>query len=153
MLKLKYFSHMIQRADLLEKSLIMGKIEGRRRMWWQRDEMVGWHHQFNRHEFEQAPGDGDGQGSLVCCSPWGRKESDTTEWLSWTDSWKGRLKINKIRGLKLTLRIDYLTLLSKGLSRVFSNTTVQKYQFFGASFLYSSTLTCIHDYWKNNSFD
>ena len=43
------------------------------------DEMVGWHHRLNGLEFEQAPGDGDGQGSLACCSPWGRKESDTTE--------------------------------------------------------------------------
>ena len=41
--------------------------------------MVGWHHQLNRCEFEQAPGDGEWQGSLACCSPWGRKESDTTE--------------------------------------------------------------------------
>ena len=40
------------------------------------DEMVGWHHQLNGHEFEQAPGVGDGQGSLVCGSPWGCKESD-----------------------------------------------------------------------------
>ena len=45
------------------------------------DEMVGWHHRLNGHEFEQAPGVGDGQGGLVCCSPWGRKESDTTEQL------------------------------------------------------------------------
>ena len=44
-----------------------------------RGEMVGWHHRLNGHEFEQAPGDGEGQGSLVCCSPWGREESDTTE--------------------------------------------------------------------------
>ena len=43
------------------------------------DEMVGWHHWLNGHEFEQAPGDGEGQGSLVCCSPWGQKKSDTTE--------------------------------------------------------------------------
>ena len=49
------------------------------------DEMVGWHHWLDRHEFEQAPGVGDGQGSLVCCSPWGRKESDMTEWLNWTE--------------------------------------------------------------------
>ena len=49
------------------------------------DEIVGWHHQCNRHEFEQAPGAGDGQVSLVCCSPWGRKESDMTEWLNWTE--------------------------------------------------------------------
>ena len=41
--------------------------------------MVGWHHRLNRYEFEQAPGVGDGQGSLACCGPWGRKESDTTE--------------------------------------------------------------------------
>ena len=41
--------------------------------------MVGWHHQLNRHEFEQAPGDGEGQESLECCSLWGCKESDTTE--------------------------------------------------------------------------
>ena len=41
--------------------------------------MAGWHHQLNRHEFEQAPGDSEGQGSLACCSPWGHKESDTTE--------------------------------------------------------------------------
>ena len=41
--------------------------------------MVGWHHQFNEHEFEQAPGDGEGQGNLAYCSPWGHKESDTTE--------------------------------------------------------------------------
>ena len=46
------------------------------------DEMVGWHHWLNGHEFEQALGDGGGHGSLVCCSPWGRKESDTTEWLN-----------------------------------------------------------------------
>ena len=44
-------------------------------------EMVGWHHQLNGHEFEQAPGDGEGQGSLVCCNPWFSKELDTTEWL------------------------------------------------------------------------
>ena len=43
------------------------------------DEMVGWHHQLNGHEFEQTPGDSEGQGSLVGCSPWGHKESDTTE--------------------------------------------------------------------------
>ena len=49
------------------------------------DEMVGWHHQLNGHEFEQALGGGDRQGSLACCSPWGLKESDTTEWLNWLE--------------------------------------------------------------------
>ena len=46
------------------------------------DEMVGWHHRLNGHEFEQAPGDNKGQGDLACCSPWGHKELDTTEQLN-----------------------------------------------------------------------
>ena len=46
------------------------------------DEMVGWHHQLNGHEFEQTLRDGEGQGSLACCSPWGRKELDKTEQLN-----------------------------------------------------------------------
>ena len=46
------------------------------------DEMVGWHHRLNGHEIEQAPGVGEGQSSLVCCSPWVRRESDTTERLN-----------------------------------------------------------------------
>ena len=49
------------------------------------DDMVGWHHWLNGHEFEQALGVGDGQGSLACCSPWGHKESDMTELLQWTE--------------------------------------------------------------------
>ena len=49
------------------------------------DEMVWWHHLLDGHEFEQALGVGDGQGSLACCSPWGHKKSDTTEWLKWTE--------------------------------------------------------------------
>ena len=55
---------------------MLGKIEGRKGT--TEDEMVGWHHQLDGHEFEQAPGVDDGQGSLACCSPWGRRESDTT---------------------------------------------------------------------------
>ena len=66
------------KTDSLEKTLMLGKIEDRRRRGKQ-DEMVGWHHQLKGHEFEQALGVGDGQGCLVCCSPWGRKELDTTE--------------------------------------------------------------------------
>ena len=49
--------------------------------------MVGWHHRLDGHEFEQIWGVCNGQGSLVCCSPWDRKESDTTEWLSWLTDW------------------------------------------------------------------
>ena len=75
-LKLQYFGYLMWRADSLEKTLMLGKIEGRRRG--KQDEIVGWHHWLNEHEFEQALGDSKGQGSLVCCSPWGCKESDTT---------------------------------------------------------------------------
>ena len=46
------------------------------------DKMVGWHHRLDGRKHEQAPGDGEGQGSLACCSPWGRKESDTPEQLN-----------------------------------------------------------------------
>ena len=66
----------MQRADSLEKTLMLGKIGGRRRRGRQR---MRW---LDGHEFEQAPGVGDGQGSLVCCSPWGHKEWDTTEQLN-----------------------------------------------------------------------
>ena len=82
-LKLQYFGHLMQRTDSLEKTLMLGKIEGRRRRGRQR--MVGWHHQLDGHEFEQAPEIGDGQRSLASCSPWGRKEYDMTERLNWTE--------------------------------------------------------------------
>ena len=71
---------------LLEKTLIWGKIEGRRRRGQQRMRWVdGWHHRRDGHESEQALGVDDGQGSLVCCSPWGHKEVDMTEQLNWTE--------------------------------------------------------------------
>ena len=76
-LKLQYFGCLMQRTDSLEKTLMLGRIEGRRRGG--KDEMVGWHHRLDGHEFEQAPVVGDGQGSLVCCSPWGHKELDMTK--------------------------------------------------------------------------
>ena len=83
-LKLQYFGHLMWRIDSLEKTLMLGKIQGGRIRGRQRmDEMVGWHHQLDGHEFEQAPGVGDGQGSLACCSPW-VTELDTTEQLNWT---------------------------------------------------------------------
>ena len=67
------------RTDSLEKTLMLGKIEGRRRRGLQ---MVGWHHRLDGHGFEQTPGDGEGQGSLVSCSPWGHQELVTTERLN-----------------------------------------------------------------------
>ena len=72
-LKLQYFGHLMRRADSFEKTLMLEKIEGRRRGGMAEDEMIGWHLRLNGHECEQALGDGDGQGSLVCCSPWGLK--------------------------------------------------------------------------------
>ena len=78
-LKLQCFGHLMQRTNSLEKTLMLGKIEGRGRRGQTEDEMVGWRHRLDGHEFEQAPGVGDGQGSLVCCSPRGHKESDMTE--------------------------------------------------------------------------
>ena len=68
--------------------------------------MVGWHHRLNVHEFEQTLGDGEGQGSLVYCSPWGRKESDTTERLNRTE-----LKEDRRRD-GMTISFIYFTSLS-----------------------------------------
>ena len=62
---------------------MLGKIEGRRKR--DEDEMVGWHQRLHGHEFKQAPENDEGQGGLACCSPWGRKESDTTEQLNKTN--------------------------------------------------------------------
>ena len=77
MLKLQYFGHLMQRADTLGKTLMLGKTEGKRRRVTE-DELVGWRHGLYGHEFKQAPGDSEAQGSLVCTNLWGRKESDTT---------------------------------------------------------------------------
>ena len=72
------------------KNWLIGKDPDAGKDWrWEKgmteDEMVGWQHGLNGHEFEWTPGVGDGQGVLVCWSPWGRKESDTTEQLNWTE--------------------------------------------------------------------
>ena len=80
-LNLQYFGYPMWRVDSLENTLMLGKTESRRRRG-QQDEMVRWHHWLNGHEFEQAPGDGEGQGGLACCSPRCHKQSDTTEWLN-----------------------------------------------------------------------
>ena len=74
-----------------EKTWLIGKDPDARRDWGQEekgtteDEMAGWHHWLDGHEFEWTPGAGDGQGGLACCDSWGRKESDTTEQLNWTE--------------------------------------------------------------------
>ena len=65
----------MQRANSLEKTGMLGKTEKEEKVMTE-DEMVGWHHQLNRRESEQTPGDSEGQGSLMCCSSWGCKELD-----------------------------------------------------------------------------
>ena len=72
------------------RSWLIWKVPDARKDWGQEkrtteDEMVGWHHQLNGHGFGWTPGVDDGQGGLACCGSWGRKESDTTEWLNWTE--------------------------------------------------------------------
>ena len=69
------------KSRLTGKDLDVGKDWGQEK-WATEDEMVGWHHQLNRHEFEQTSGDGERQGRLACWRPWGSKESDMTEWLN-----------------------------------------------------------------------
>ena len=76
-LKLQYFGHLMQRADSLDKSLMLGKIQGRRRRGWQR---MRWLDGITDVSFS------DGQGGLACCGSWGRKESDTTKQLNWTEN-------------------------------------------------------------------
>ena len=84
--KLQSFGHLMQRAGLFKwKDPDVGK-DWRQEKRTTEDEMVGWHHWLNGHEFEQTPGVGEGQGGLVCCSPWGCKQSDMTEWLNWMTS-------------------------------------------------------------------
>ena len=71
--------------SLIRKDPDAGKDWGQEEKGTTEDEMAGWHHQLNGCEFEWTPGVGDGQGGLACCSSWGRKESDKTEWLNWTE--------------------------------------------------------------------
>ena len=86
-LKLQYFGHLMRRINSLEKTLMLGGIGGRRRRGRQRmrwlDGITNW-----MDEFGWTLGVGDGQGGLVCCDSWGRKESDTTEWLIWSEAIK-----------------------------------------------------------------
>ena len=98
-LKLQYFGHLMQRADSSEKTLMLGKPEGRRRKGWQRMRWFGWHHRQKGHGLGWTPGDGDGQGGLACCDSWGRKESDTTERLKWTELCASTLPLQLIFNL------------------------------------------------------
>ena len=83
------------KSRLIWKDPDAGKDWGQEEKVMTEDEMIGWHHWLNGHEFGQAQGVGDGQGGLACCGSWGRKESDTTEWLNWTELCK-RYMINRL---------------------------------------------------------
>ena len=78
MLKLQYFGHMMRTANSFEKTLMLGKTEGRRKRLIE-DKRVEWHHWLSGHESEQTPGNSEGQGSLACCRPWGHTDLNTTE--------------------------------------------------------------------------
>ena len=87
-LKLQYFGKVPDVKNwLIGKDLDDGKDWRQEEKGMTEDEMVGWHHWLNGHEFEQALGVGDGQGSMTCCGSWDHKELDTTERLSWTERW------------------------------------------------------------------
>ena len=90
MLRLQDFGHLMQ-SWLIGKDPDAGKVWGQEEKGMTENEMVGWRHRLNGHEFEQAPGDSEGQGSLACCSPWGCKESDTTEQLNNSNSYRSIL--------------------------------------------------------------
>ena len=80
-LKFQYFGHLMRRVDSLEKT-DAGRDWGQEQKGTTEDEMAGWHHRLDGHEFGWTPGFGDGQGDLACCGSWGCKESDTTERLN-----------------------------------------------------------------------
>ena len=104
-LKLQYFGHLIWRTDSLEKTLIMGKIEGRRRRGWQRMRRLDGITNLMDMSLSKPPEVGDGQGNLACCSPWGWKESDMTERLNWTD-WSSETQCEvRSRSFKVIWRI------------------------------------------------
>ena len=84
-LKLQYFGHLMWRADSFEKTLMLGERLRTGGEGDDRGEMVGWHHRLDGHGFGWTLGLGDGWGGLVCCDSCGLKESDTTEWLNWTE--------------------------------------------------------------------
>ena len=125
-LKLQYFGHLMRRVDSLEKTLMLGGIGGRRRRGWQRMRWLdGWMRLHGR-ESQWTPGVGDGQGGLVCCDSWGRKELDTTERLIWSDTWFTNKVLNE--------RIDQVSI--RKISRLLS------------PFIYLCILTLTHKYVK-----
>jgi len=100
-LKLQYFGHLMQKVIFsLEKNPDVWKDWGQEEKGEAEDETVGWYHWLNGHEFEQTPGDSEGQGSLACCSAWGCRESDSTSCLSSWSSHSVRAPLMATLGLR-----------------------------------------------------
>ena len=114
-LKLQYFGHSSAKSRFIRKDPNVGKDWRQDEKGMTEDEMVRWHHWLDAHEFEQAPGVGDGQGSLACYSSWGHKESDTTERLNWMSPSSTKIPILK------TLNTSELSLILLFFSPVPSN--------------------------------
>ena len=112
------------------KSWLVGKDSDAGRDWEQEekgmteDEMAGWHHRLDGHEFEWTLEVGDGQGGVVCCDSWGRKESDTTEWLNWTE-----LMISNVEHLFMHLSVISMTSLENCLLRSSTHCLVRLFIF------------------------
>ena len=112
------------------KNWLIGKDLGVGQDWRQEEketienEMVGWHQWLNGHEFGQALGVGDGQGSLACCSPWGLKESDMTEPLNWTEH-------QKISEVQLFWSVNQLKVLTQGEKRASTELNIVFFPSFG----------------------
>ena len=85
----------VAKSWLIWRDLDAGKDWGQEEKGMTGDEMVGWHHWLSGHGSGWTPGVGDGQGGLTCCSSWGRKESDMTEWLNWTECPEKKIRNRK----------------------------------------------------------
>ena len=122
-LKLQYFGHLDGKNWVIWKDPDAGKDWRQEEKETTEDEMVGWHHWLDGHEFEQSLGVGDGQGSLVCCSQWGHKESDTTKWLNWIELnlEEGMVTHCSILAWKIPWTDELCRLQSIGLQRVGHN--------------------------------
>ena len=119
-LKLQSFGHLMRRVDSLEKTLMLGGIGGQEEKGTTEEVMVGWHHWLDGHAFGCISGVGDGQGGLACCDSWGRQESDTTEWLNWTE-----LMLDEISQRKTNTTWFHLYMESKNQNKL-TNITKQK---------------------------
>ena len=122
MLKLQYSGYLLQKADSLEKTLMLGKFEGRRRRGWQR---MRWLDGItdSMHKLGQTLGDDDGQGSLVCWSPWGRKELDMT--------WRLNSKYNKSYSISYSWTTTmHMNLVWQSISMIWKRQAIQLSSYF-----------------------